>query len=108
MSNHTDRFSRQQDLVPQERLDQLTATVIGCGAIGRQVALQLPAMGARSFILIDQDKVDLTNVTTQGYCVQDEWLLFALACALGSLQDFQCQIEPIRKLPMDESRLSGL
>ena len=36
-----DRFIRQQGLVPHEPLRQLTATVIGVGAIGRQVALQL-------------------------------------------------------------------
>jgi hypothetical protein len=40
-----DRFERQQDLVPRDRLAALTATVIGVGAIGRQVALQLAAIG---------------------------------------------------------------
>ncbi len=63
----TDRFSRQQDLVPTERLHSLTATVIGVGAIGRQVALQLAALGIRKLRLIDFDTVELTNVTTQGY-----------------------------------------
>jgi len=63
----TDRFSRQQDLVPTERLQSLTATVIGIGAIGRQVALQLAAMGIRKLRLIDFDIVEPTNVTTQGY-----------------------------------------
>jgi sulfur carrier protein ThiS adenylyltransferase len=66
-----DRFSRQQDLVPGERLAQLTITVIGVGAIGRQVALQLAAIGARRIQLIDFDHVDETNLTTQGYLVED-------------------------------------
>ncbi len=39
------RYSRQQDIVPSERLAGCKATVIGVGAIGRQVALQLTAMG---------------------------------------------------------------
>ncbi|HUQ69008.1 MAG TPA: ThiF family adenylyltransferase [Planctomycetaceae bacterium] len=63
----TDRFQRQTDLVPGDRLDRLAITVIGVGAIGRQVALQLAAIGATQLTLIDFDTVDLTNITTQGY-----------------------------------------
>jgi sulfur carrier protein ThiS adenylyltransferase len=46
-------------------------TVIGVGAIGRQVALQLAAIGARRIQLVDFDRVDMSNVTTQGYWSQD-------------------------------------
>ncbi|HUQ69376.1 MAG TPA: ThiF family adenylyltransferase [Planctomycetaceae bacterium] len=63
----TDRFQRQTELVPGDRLDRLAITVIGVGAIGRQVALQLAAIGATQLTLIDFDTVDLTNITTQGY-----------------------------------------
>lgn len=66
-----ERFSRQQDLVPAERLSQLVCTVIGVGAIGRQVALQLAAIGAPRIQLVDFDIVDLSNVTTQGYLAGD-------------------------------------
>jgi sulfur carrier protein ThiS adenylyltransferase len=66
-----DRFARQRDLVPAERLEHLLVTVIGVGAIGRQVALQLAAMGARRLQLVDFDRVDHTNVTTQGYWTED-------------------------------------
>ncbi|MBN2579369.1 MAG: ThiF family adenylyltransferase [Pirellulales bacterium] len=66
-----DRFNRQQDLVPQNRLENLTVTVIGVGAIGRQAALQLAALGVPRLQLIDFDTVDQTNVTTQGYCASD-------------------------------------
>lgn len=71
MSAGGDRFVRQQELVPQERLTELTITVIGVGAIGRQVALQLAAIGARRLQLVDFDAVDATNVTTQGYRAAD-------------------------------------
>ena len=67
----TDRFSRQQDLVPTARLQALTATVIGVGAIGRQVALQLAALGVRRLQLIDFDSVEETNITSQGYYTGD-------------------------------------
>jgi sulfur carrier protein ThiS adenylyltransferase len=66
-----DRFVRQQELVPRERLESLQATVIGVGAIGRQIALQLAALGVPRIQLIDFDTVDLTNVTTQGYWAAD-------------------------------------
>lgn len=65
--NPSNRFERQQDLVPEERLGNVAATVIGIGAIGRQVALQLASIGVRRLQLIDFDTVDLSNVTTQGY-----------------------------------------
>tara|TARA_R110000850_G_scaffold262564_2_gene391223 strand:+ start:972 stop:1658 length:687 start_codon:yes stop_codon:yes gene_type:complete len=67
----TNRFQRQSDLIPAERLSQLTATVIGVGAIGRQVALQLAAIGTPRIQLIDFDRVESTNITTQGYRGQD-------------------------------------
>ena len=62
-----DRFTRQQELVPQERLKELTVSVVGVGAIGRQVALQLAAIGVPRLVLVDFDVVDQTNGTTQGY-----------------------------------------
>ena len=63
----TQRFERQAELVPQDRLAGLTATVIGVGAIGRAVTLQLAAIGVPRLQLIDFDTVEPTNVTTQGY-----------------------------------------
>ncbi|TWT63713.1 ThiF family adenylyltransferase [Rubinisphaera italica] len=66
-----DRFTRQADLVPRERIEELQATVIGVGAIGRQVALQLAALGVPRLQLIDFDQVEPTNITTQGYDHQD-------------------------------------
>lgn len=61
------RFVRQQDLVPQDRLADVRATVIGVGAIGRQASVQLAAVGVPRLQLIDFDTVDRTNITTQGY-----------------------------------------
>jgi sulfur carrier protein ThiS adenylyltransferase len=71
MTNNTDRFARQRDIVPLENLASVAATVIGVGAIGRQVAVQLASIGAPQIQLIDFDHVDPTNITTQGYLSAD-------------------------------------
>lgn len=65
------RFIRQSDLVPTDKLASKMCSVIGVGAIGRQVALQLASLGARSIQLIDFDRVDETNITTQGYLARE-------------------------------------
>ena len=67
----TERYSRQRDIVPPERLAACTATVIGVGAIGRQVALQLAAMGISWLQLIDYDIVEESNLASQGYLEDD-------------------------------------
>ena len=45
--------------------------MIGVGAVGRQVALQLAAMGIRSLTLVDFDTVDVVNLAPQGYAPED-------------------------------------
>ena len=66
-----DRFLRQRDLVSTESLSTTAVTVIGVGAIGRQVAMQLAALGVMKIQLIDFDDVELHNVTNQGYRMVD-------------------------------------
>ncbi|MDP6722017.1 MAG: ThiF family adenylyltransferase, partial [Pirellulaceae bacterium] len=60
--NETDRFSRQRDVVPAERLAECDITIVGVGALGRQVALQLAAVGAPQMTLIDFDIVEASNL----------------------------------------------
>jgi len=67
----TDRYDRQKDLVPGQRLADCKITVIGVGAIGRQVALQLAAMGAQYIQLVDHDHVEETNISSQAYYESD-------------------------------------
>jgi len=66
-----DRFSRQADIVPRERILDCRATVIGVGAIGRQAAIQLTAIGVPQLQLIDFDTVEISNLATQGYLQKD-------------------------------------
>ena len=56
-----DRFLRQRDLVSTDKLASTPVTIIGVGAIGRQVALQLAALGVMQIQLIDS--VSYTHLT---------------------------------------------
>jgi sulfur carrier protein ThiS adenylyltransferase len=66
-----ERYSRQRDIVPAERIAACKATVIGIGAIGRQAALQLTAIGVPSLQLVDFDVVEVSNLASQGYLEED-------------------------------------
>jgi len=69
--NDSERYSRQKDIVPIDRIAACKATVIGVGAIGRQVALQLTAMGIPHLQLVDFDVVEISNLASQGYLEED-------------------------------------
>ncbi len=69
--NLADRDLRQRQIVPPERLATQRASVVGVGAIGRQVALQLAAMGIPWLQLIDPDIVEPVNLACQGYLEDD-------------------------------------
>ena len=66
-----ERYSRQRDIVPPDRLASCKATVVGVGAIGRQVALQLAAMGISWLQLVDFDVIEPSNLASQGYLQDD-------------------------------------
>jgi molybdopterin/thiamine biosynthesis adenylyltransferase len=70
-TTNDERYSRQKDIVPAERIARCKATVIGVGAIGRQVALQLTAIGIPRLQLIDHDTVEISNLASQGYLEGD-------------------------------------
>ena len=69
------RYSRQENIVPAEKLFSASGndivTVIGVGAIGRNVAIQLAAMGAQKIQIIDFDFVEEHNIASQGFMEND-------------------------------------
>ena len=70
-STLSERDLRQRGIVPPQRLAAARITIIGVGAIGRQVALQLAAMGALHLQLIDPDTVEPVNLAAQGFAADD-------------------------------------
>jgi len=64
------RYSRQIMLPSigiegQQRLNQARALVIGVGGLGSPVAIYLAAAGVGTLVLVDFDRVDLTNLQRQ-------------------------------------------
>lgn len=65
------RQFRMSDIIPAERLAGLSIAIIGVGAIGRNVGLQLAQIGAGRFMLIDPDTIEELNVGPQGHWPAD-------------------------------------
>ena len=104
-SPETDRFVRQRDLVPRQKLASQLVTVIGVGAIGRQLALQLAAIGAPRLQLIDFEHVDPSNITTQGYLAAEVGQAKVQACGNALRQidtELELQLVPDRFRPQLE------
>ena len=62
------RYERQSDIFCGK---DLTVAVIGVGAVGRQIALQLSAMGVSELRLVDFDTVEDVNLCAQGFRERD-------------------------------------
>ncbi len=65
------RFLRQQGIINPDILRTQAATIIGVGAVGRQLAVQLASFGVPNIHLLDHDTVEEHNITTQGYLQDD-------------------------------------
>jgi molybdopterin/thiamine biosynthesis adenylyltransferase len=63
-------ISRQLDIIPTHILDK-QISIIGAGAIGSWTCLSLAKMGFHNISVIDFDKVDIVNMSSQFYGVKD-------------------------------------
>ncbi|KKM06360.1 hypothetical protein LCGC14_1744740, partial [marine sediment metagenome] len=62
-----ERYSRQRDIVPADRLRDCRIAIVGVGAVGRHLALQLASVGATQLTVVDFDTVEESNIASQGY-----------------------------------------
>jgi molybdopterin-synthase adenylyltransferase len=67
MSN---RFSRQANYVNNRFLTK-KFLVVGCGAVGKNIVLQLASMGCKNITVYDFDKIELHNCASQGWMESD-------------------------------------
>jgi sulfur carrier protein ThiS adenylyltransferase len=66
-----ERYSRQESIINNERLSTMKVTVVGTGAIGRNCAIQLAAMGVQHLQLVDFDTIEESNIASQGWLEDD-------------------------------------
>jgi len=63
----SERYARQSGILDPEKLRQTSVAVIGCGAVGRQTALQLASSGQRNLNLYDHDIIEEVNLGPQAW-----------------------------------------
>ena len=71
MTSMINRDIRQRELIPIEKLSKIKAIVVGKGAIGRQVSIQLATIGVPRILLVDFDEVNIENLGAQGFYEND-------------------------------------
>lgn len=67
----SERHDRQSRILSRDLLGKYPVTVIGVGAIGRQVALQLAVIGVGPLVLIDDGTVKPVHLGAQGFRESD-------------------------------------
>lgn len=75
------RNDRQSAIFPEGQLTASSVSIVGVGAIGRQVAMQLAAVGVPRIQLIDFDTVEDVNLGPQGWNAGDVGKAKVEACA---------------------------
>jgi molybdopterin/thiamine biosynthesis adenylyltransferase len=93
-----DRDVRQRQIVPPDKLAACHAVVVGVGAVGRQVAVQLAAIGVSHLTLVDHDTVCVENLAPQAYWPSDLGQPKVLATAALCRQIHpDCRIEEVNE-----------
>lgn len=64
-------FLRQSGWVTPSTFAMYAIHIVGCGAVGSNLALKLAKMGAQEFVLYDFDDVESHNLPNQAYFAED-------------------------------------
>lgn len=97
----------------QQILQSIEVAIVGCGGLGTQVAQALAYLGVRKFILIDPDRLELSNANrvvgiTVGECDQGKPKVQALADSLYRLFDEHICIRHFMSKVQNEDVLKAL
>lgn len=100
------RYQRQQlvsqiGALGQEKIQQATLLVVGCGALGSYTCEQLVRTGVKKIILIDPDIVELTNLQRQTLFTEEDCQqkVLKVVAAKKALMKINRQVE-ISSLPL--------
>ncbi len=99
------RYSRQISVeeigeAGQDRLLSSKVAVIGCGALGSMVAMQLAAAGVGKILIADFDTIDISNLQRQFFFTTEEageMKATVLSKRMVGINP-QCQVEIVKKL----------
>lgn len=70
---HLEHHSRNLGLLTEEeqqKIDETRLLIAGCG-VGSLIAISAARLGFEKFVLVDGDKVELSNINRQGYSSHD-------------------------------------
>ncbi|GAA3070279.1 hypothetical protein GCM10010520_17260 [Rhizobium viscosum] len=56
--------------IDNPRLREIDFVIIGCGGLGSQISIQLAALGARHFLLMDAGRIDKNNLSDLGWATE--------------------------------------
>jgi molybdopterin-synthase adenylyltransferase len=106
-----ERFSRQlpylaelgDEVILQRRLRDSTVTVIGCGGLGTWTLSALACLGIGRFVLIDDDRVELSNLNRQIVYARDDLAKPKVTAAAAWVRDF----DPAIRVNAVESRIAS-
>ena len=110
-----DHLTRQLDIIPIETLGQ-QVTIIGCGAIGSFLGLQLAKMGLTQVRLYDHDMVSIENMSNQFFRARDIGKNKAVAlahmvfeyCDYGNGTYVEFEAYPFKYVPQQVDGLKGI
>ncbi len=94
----SNRYIRQKDIIPSDRLAQFRPIVVGCGAVGSLVVRQLAHIGCPDIAICDFDTVDEVNLACQGFLETDlcETKVDALARHIAEINS-HCHVNIINR-----------
>lgn len=105
-----DLYRRQSAICPTEKFQSQEFVIVGVGAVGHEVAMQLASMGSTRVFIVDFDRVEDHNCLCQGYLTSDigKIKVDAAALLMGSVtprgmivEERDCKIQEATGLPDD-------